>query len=112
VARKILSYRHQLVASPDYLKIREAPETPHDLLHHRLAAFWHGRPGGSRTFVHVNGKDEQTLTFQPHLMMNDFAGLVPALLAGSGIGDLPLVVQPDLDRDGRLVEVTSNFINQ
>jgi DNA-binding transcriptional LysR family regulator len=28
VARKILTYRHQLVASPDYLKGRDAPETP------------------------------------------------------------------------------------
>jgi DNA-binding transcriptional LysR family regulator len=37
--------------------------------------------------------------------MNDFAGLTLALLASAGIGDLPPVVQPDLMRDGRLVEV-------
>jgi DNA-binding transcriptional LysR family regulator len=39
VARKILTYRHQLVASPDYLKGREAPEMPQDLLRHRLLSF-------------------------------------------------------------------------
>ena len=33
------------------------------------------------------------------------AGLTPALLAGEGIGDLPPIVQPELVRDGRLVEV-------
>ncbi len=31
--------------------------------------------------------------------------LVHALLAGAGIGDLPPIVQPELLRDGRLVEV-------
>ena len=37
--------------------------------------------------------------------MNDYAGLAAALLAGTGIGDLPPMVQPELLRDGRLVEV-------
>ena len=105
VARKILTYRHQLVASPAYLKSCEPPEKPQDLLRHRLLAFSYSKPEGSWTFVHVNGKDQETLTFQPHLSMNDFAGLTPALLAGGGIGDLPPVVQPELIRDGRLVEV-------
>lgn len=105
VARKILTYRHQLVASPAYLKSCEAPERPRDLLGHRLIAFSYWRPESRWTFVHVNGRDEETLTFQPHLSMNDFAGLTLALLASGGIGDLPPVVQPDLMRDGRLVEV-------
>ena len=105
VARRILTYRHQLVASPDYLKHRKVPETPRDLLSHRLIAFSYWRPESRWTFVHVNDKDEETLTFQPHLSMNDFAGLTPALISGGGIGDLPPVVQPELMRDGRLVEV-------
>ena len=37
--------------------------------------------------------------------MNDFSGLTSALLAGRGIGDLPPLVQPELMRNGRLVEV-------
>jgi DNA-binding transcriptional LysR family regulator len=105
VARRILTYRHQLVASPDYLKDCKALLTPRDLLSHRLIAFSYWRPESRWTFVHVNGRDEETLTFQPHLSMNDFAGLTPALIAGGGIGDLPPVVQPELIRDGRLVEV-------
>ena len=38
-------------------------------------------------------------------LMNDYAGLATALLAGAGIGDLPPIVQPQLIREGRLVEV-------
>jgi DNA-binding transcriptional LysR family regulator len=109
VARRILTYRHQLVASPNYLKNSKAPETPSDLLGHRLIAFSYWRPESRWTFVHVNGKDEETLTFQPHLSMNDFSGLTPAILAGGGIGELPPVVQPELMSDGRLIEVMPNW---
>ena len=49
------------------------------------------------------------MTFQPHLSMNDFAGLAPALVAGAGIGDLPPVVQPELVREGRLIEVMPDW---
>jgi len=37
--------------------------------------------------------------------MNDFSGLTPVLVAGRRIGDLPPLVQPELMRNGRLVEV-------
>ena len=50
-------------------------------------------------------RDRETLTFSPNLAMNDYAGLATALLAGAGIGDLPPLVQPELLRSGRLVEV-------
>jgi DNA-binding transcriptional LysR family regulator len=83
----------------------QSGKTMTDLLRHRLLAFSYGKPEGNWTFVDINRKDQDTLTFQPYLSVNDFAGLTPALLAGGGIGDLPLVVQPELIRDGRLVEV-------
>jgi DNA-binding transcriptional LysR family regulator len=109
VAQKLLTYRHQLVASPSYLEGREQPQCPHDLLQHRLLAFSYWKPTGTWAFVHKNGKDRQTLTFQPHLSMNDFAGLAAALGAGLGIGDLPPVVQPNLIREGKLVELMPDW---
>lgn len=39
VARKLLTYRHQLLVSPTYKERRRMPKTPHDLLEHRLLAF-------------------------------------------------------------------------
>jgi DNA-binding transcriptional LysR family regulator len=107
VARKLLTYRHQLVASPTYLNNSNPPQAPQD--GHRLIAFSYWKPESSWTFVSSNGKDEETVTFQPYLSMNDFAGLTPAMLAGGGIGDLPPVVQPELLLDGRLVEVMPNW---
>jgi DNA-binding transcriptional LysR family regulator len=109
VARRILTYRHRLVASPAYLQDAKPPGRPQDLLEHRLITFSHWRPEVSWTFVHRDGQTKETLTFQPCLSMNDYAGVAPALVAGGGIGDLPPVVQPELVRTGRLVEVMPDW---
>lgn len=109
VARRVLTYRHQLVASPSYLKTCQPPREPRDLLDHRLLTFSHWKPENSWTFVHKNGMNKETLTFRPHFSMNDYTGLAPALAAGAGIGDLPPVVQPRLIREGRLVEVVPDW---
>jgi DNA-binding transcriptional LysR family regulator len=66
-------------------------------------SFW--KPKCQWSFIHTNGKDRETLRFQPYFSMNDYAGLATALLAGVGIGDLPPVVEPSLLREGRLVEI-------
>jgi DNA-binding transcriptional LysR family regulator len=105
VTHRLLVYRHQLVASPTYLKTIQPPETPKDLLGHRLLAFSFRAPVRKWNFLHENKRDRETLTFTPSLAMNDYAGLAAALLAGAGIGDLPPLVQPELLRSGRLVEV-------
>src|SRR5262244_3769925 len=107
IARKILTYRHQLVASPAYLAGRKSPQRPQDLLQHRLLAFSFWKP--MNVWIFVNGRKRETLTFHPHLSMNDYAGLAAALLAGTGVGDLPPLVQPELLRDGRLVEVMPDW---
>lgn len=105
VARRLLRYRHQLVASPAYLKKFKAPKTPKDLLGHRLLAFSFWRPDSNWHLTHASTNEKETLTFQPYLSINEYSGLAFALLAGAGIGELPPIVQPDLLRDGRLVEV-------
>jgi DNA-binding transcriptional LysR family regulator len=105
IARRILSYRHQLVASPEYLAKNKALRKPKDLLAHRLLAFSFWRPQSSWTFVHARSGERETITFQPYLSINEYSGLAHALLAGAGIGELPPIVQPELLRTGRLVEV-------
>jgi DNA-binding transcriptional LysR family regulator len=109
VARRLLAYRHRLVATPAYLKRCGALRKPQDLLEHRLLAFSHWKPDSTWCFVHENGREKQTLTFQPFFAMSDFAGLASMLLAGSGIGELPPVVRPDLIREGKLVEAMPHW---
>jgi DNA-binding transcriptional LysR family regulator len=110
VTRKILTYRHQLLASPAYLEgCKKQPQKPQDLLDHRLLAFSFWKPVNVWSFVHVNGRKKETLNFHPHLSMNDYTGLAVALLAGTGIGDLPPLVQPELLREGKLIEVMAEW---
>jgi DNA-binding transcriptional LysR family regulator len=109
IARRILTYRHRLVASPAYVAKHKAPRDPAELLEHQLVAFSHGCRKESWEFVHSDSAHSETLTFSPHLSMNDFARLTPALLAGAGIGDLSPLVQPELLREGRLVEVMPDW---
>jgi len=59
IARKILTYRHQLVASPAYLEKCKPPKTPQDLLGKRLLAFSRRKPELSWDFTHLNGKDRE-----------------------------------------------------
>jgi DNA-binding transcriptional LysR family regulator len=109
VTRRILTYRHQLVASPQYMARHRAPMRPEDLLRHRLLSFARWKPENRWVFVSVKEKKRVTLNFQPYFTMNDYAGLAYALMDGVGIGDLPPVVLPDLVRSGRLVEVMSRW---
>jgi DNA-binding transcriptional LysR family regulator len=109
VARKILTYRHRLLASPAYLKGHKQPSVPGDLLGHRLIAFSRWQPENRWHFVQARGKETTKLRFEPYLSINDYAGIVPALLAGVGIGELPPLVRPELVQQGRLVEVMRNW---
>jgi DNA-binding transcriptional LysR family regulator len=105
VGRKLLSYRHQLLASRSYLKRFPPIRHPQDLLKHRLLSFARWKPrdrwiaGSSNTLTAIRKRRD------PYLSMNDYAGLAPAILAGAGVGALPPVVLPGLSRKEALVEV-------
>lgn len=105
--KKVLRYRHQLVASPEYLASIKPPQKPDDLLEHRLVAFSHWLPQNTWTFA--KGIKKESITFCPCLAMNDYLGVAKALEAGAGIGDLPPIVRPELLKEGKLVEVMSNW---
>lgn len=107
VARRILTYRRRLVASPAYLARHTPPDRPTDIPDHRLLAFSPGTNEHSWTFC--KGAASETVRFQPALAMNDYAGLAAALVAGCGIGDLPPIVGPDLLQSGKLLEVMPDW---
>jgi DNA-binding transcriptional LysR family regulator len=62
ISRKILSFRDCLLASPAYLKTREAPETPNELLDHRLLALFHCEPEIKWSFVHKDQSGNRALS--------------------------------------------------
>ena len=106
VAKRLLTYRHQLLASTEYIqKCGMLPKRPSELVGHRLLAFSYWKRDTTWAFVDAKTQEKEAIDFDPYLTMNDYAGLATALLEGIGIGELPPIVQPQLIRSGRLVEV-------
>src|SRR5580693_313508 len=58
VARRILKYRHQLVASPAYMKKHKPPRNPGDLPSTQAAGVLLLETEMPLDFIHVNGKDK------------------------------------------------------
>lgn len=107
VAKPLLRYRRQLVASPEYLAQNDPPEYPQDLLGHRVLAFGTSVSGHQWSFL--RGSESETVKVKPVLAMNDYAGLARALADGTGIGDLPPIVRPDLMSSGKLIELMPDW---
>ena len=103
--QRLITYRHQLVASPGYLQNAGPLASPRDLLAHPLLAFAFPGVETTWTLTEIGGSRRETLRFRPYLAISDYAGLTSLMLADGGVGDLPPVVQPELMRDGRLREV-------
>jgi DNA-binding transcriptional LysR family regulator len=82
-----------------------APETPNELLGHRLLALSSREPQIEWSFVNNIHKNGITLTVEPYLSVNDPTSLADALLAGMGIGNLPSVAVGELVHKGRLIEI-------
>ena len=104
-AHTLLTYRHQLVASREYLAKHGTPEQPSDLMSHRLLAFSFWKSTYQWDFHRAADGSKVELPFQPHAAMNDYAGLAALLVEGSGIGELPPILKPNGIKEGRLVEV-------
>jgi DNA-binding transcriptional LysR family regulator len=109
VPRAILTYRHQVLASPKYIDKHSAPHTPEELLDHRLLAFSFRRPENTWNFVSADGSETRSISFRPYMSMNDYAGIIPRLLDGAGIGEIPPLIRPELVRDGHLIEVMRDW---
>lgn len=105
VVRHVVSYRHRLVTSPAYLKGRVAPDRPHDLGNHRLIAFSSWNTRNTWSFLKRSNGQKESVDFEPHLSINDYAEIASLLLSGAGVGELPPMIQPELLYDGRLVNV-------
>jgi DNA-binding transcriptional LysR family regulator len=107
VARRLIRYRHMLVASPGYLEKAGEPKDPQDLHDYPLIAFspWFGEP----VWTLSNGKKVEKVLVNSGFSINDYNGVQRAVLDGSGIGEIPSVVCGEQIEAGRLVEVMPNW---
>lgn len=103
IARKLGEYRHQLVASPDYLEQYGEPFQPEQLLTVPCAS-WNARTGEA-TWALGN----EPVQIAPFLQVNDYLHLLQLALAGACVTELPpFLIQEHLD-SGRLKTVLNDY---
>ena len=104
VARKIVSYRHRLVASPALLERHCQPKTPDDL-RHLPCATW-----GLGAYSHpVWQLGIETFHPRPVLLTNDYAHLHSRALAGQVVTELPPFLVADDLKAGLLVSLLESY---
>lgn len=103
VFRRLLRYRHLLLAAPSYLASAPALDQPADLARHRLLGFskWF-----DETFWTLsNGTYTERLPVTLSVGINDYAGVIRAATAGMGVAEVPSIVCEREVSTGQLVSV-------
>lgn len=103
IARSLGSMRSRLVASPAYVAARGKPKTPGALADHACLVFGAGTVRGAWQLERERERVE--VAVRPRLVVNDFALMQEATLAGLGIALLPDVRSAELVERGQLVPV-------
>ncbi len=87
IRKRLMSIRMRLYATPEYLADRGEPKTPADLASHRLIC---QNPRSAQVTAGLN-LVQQLLTFdiQSMLTVNNYFGVLQAVLSNLGIGVLP-----------------------
>ena len=110
VRRKISPGSRTIVASPEYIKKNGKPNTPNELLKHRLVTFrgksvyndWHFIVNGVSSTMHVKGK----------LSMSSGEHILRAVINGGGISMLSGYITGRQIRDGRLQNLLTEFVKE
>ena len=103
-ARKLCDIRMPLLAAPDYLERRGAPERPEDLSAHETIAYSQTAEPLRWTLRH-DLQGERTVTISPRLTVDNGDVGLAALRAGLGIAIQPEFFVYDDLKSGRLVEL-------
>ncbi len=107
VARRLIRYRHLLVATPEFLGKVGHLQSPSQLTDQPLIAFspWYGE----LVWYLTDGKKVEKLLVEPRFSINDYNGVQRSVLDGLGIGEIPSIVCGNALEEGRLVEVTPKW---
>lgn len=107
VFRRLLRYRHILLASPSYLAGAPALDEPADLARHRLLGFAKWFDDTSWTLS--NGQRTERIPVKLQLGINDYAGVICAAVAGMGVAEIPSILGERELSTGRLQPVLNSW---
>jgi DNA-binding transcriptional LysR family regulator len=100
IVRKLDDIQIVICAAPDYLRRRDEPARPDDLVEHDCLAF--GDVPGVAEWSFQDGAVRRSLRVPTRLCANDFDALASAALAGAGLVRLPSWQVAHFLADGQL----------
>ncbi|MHA3737139.1 LysR family transcriptional regulator [Pseudomonas sp. Eth.TT006] len=104
VARRICAVTQFLVASPAYLEKHGHPAHPRELATRTCLPYAYRARGQVWRFTHDDGSEEDVVPTGP-LRVTNAEALLPTLLEGLAVAELPEFIASEYLADGRLVEL-------
>src|SRR6516225_8021059 len=104
VARRLCDSQRYLVGSPAYLKQHGRPNHPLQLADHACLGYTYAIGPETWRFTTKDGKSASVRPSGP-LRVNNGDAMMPALIAGIGLGVLPEFIVRDALADGRLLRL-------
>jgi DNA-binding transcriptional LysR family regulator len=109
VARLVAPMRRFLVASPGYTSRYGVPQHPHDLVAHPCLSYVNRSKRDVWRFTHRKSNEESIITPSGALRATGVEALLPMVLAGMAITELPEFVAAPYLRHGQLVPLLSDW---
>src|SRR5450631_1223439 len=108
IARRLCAMPRYTVASPAYLKRHGRPTHPMHLAQHRCLGYAYLSTPGAWHFTNAKGEQASVRPMGP-LPVNNGEALMPALLAGLGIADLPDFIVGDAIASGAVEVILKDW---
>jgi DNA-binding transcriptional LysR family regulator len=103
LARRIGPVNGRIVASPDYIKVHGAPETPEEVVHHEAVM------QGTETWQLTDGGRIVTVQPQGRFKADNGTAITVAAIAGLGIAWLPDCLTHEHIASGALVAIMNGY---
>lgn len=108
IARRLCAMPRYTVASPDYLKRHGRPTHPMQLAQHSCLGYAYLSTPGLWHFTNTKGEQASVRPMGP-LRVNNGEALMPAVLAGLGIADLPDFIVGDAIASGEVEVILKDW---
>ena len=108
IARRLCAMPRYTVASPDYLKRHGRPTHPMQLAQHSCLGYAYLSTPGLWHFTNTKGEQASMRPIGP-LRVNNGEALMPAVLAGLGIADLPDFIVGDAIASGEVEVILKDW---
>jgi DNA-binding transcriptional LysR family regulator len=108
VARRLCPVEPKVLAAPSYLAQHGTPTHPHELNGRDCLGYAYRARSDVWRFVNREG-DEEIVTPAGRLRVTNADALIPTMLAGLAIGELPDFMANEFVREGRLVSILEDW---